>query len=160
MRSSPKAGLDFLVKQLRWSIRQPLVHGDRAWAVRVGRILDRLSTAFDAHLQEFQRPGGTLEQIGGDGLLPFTTEARELAGIRRRQRRVRARLHYAAAQFSAALGLFASLADSPADTGAIEPLQETRAYVLFKALEPCVADVLVELETCLAAERSLLQTCP
>jgi hypothetical protein len=158
MRSSPGTGLDFLLEQLRWSIRQPLVHGDRAWADRVGRILDRLATVLDGHVHAFQRPGGTLEQIGGDGLLPFTEEAREVAGVRRRQQRVRTRLHSAAAEFRAALGLFPPLAESPADSGTIEPLQETRAYLLFKALGLCVADILVELEACLADERSLLQT--
>jgi hypothetical protein len=156
MRATSGTGVDFLLEQLRWSLGQPLIHGDRAWAARVGRILDRLASAFDAHVNEVLRPGGILEDIAGAGLLPFTAEAREVARLRQRHERARERLLCAAAQFRGALGLFPPSAHSSEDGEPTRAAQATWAYSLFRALTPCVADVLADVSACVAAERSLL----
>jgi hypothetical protein len=157
MRASHENGLDFLLHQLAWSLDQPLVHGDRSWATRIGRTLDRLASAFEEHVKDLDRPDGVLEQIGGTDVLPFTTEAQEAAELRRREKLIQRRIASAATEFHGALGLFPS-AEEPAEENArSSDVQDTHAYVLFKALEPCVADVLEDLATCLDDEQSLLQ---
>jgi hypothetical protein len=157
MQATCGTELDFLLHQLDWSLGQPLVHGDRCWADRVGRTLDRLAGAFDQHVKEVVRPGGVLEQIAEADVLPFTAEAREAAQLRRQQQLIGARLHSTATQLRGALGLFPPPGDSADVPDAPRQDQDTRAFMLFKALEPCIADVLADLSACLAIERSLLQ---
>jgi hypothetical protein len=155
MRATLDTALRHLLDQLSWSLDQPLNYGDRAWAVRVASSLDRLSGVFDKHVNAVTRCGGDLETV--TGLLPFTDDERKGAELRQRLQLLREQLRCAAAEFRGALRLFPPSDDHLASAVATDNVQETRALLLFRALELCVRDVLAEVRACLAAERSVLQ---
>jgi hypothetical protein len=150
--------LEFLLDHLRWSLEQPLRHGERDWATRVGRALERVAKVFDDHVEQTEGPGGLLTEVADACLLPFTAEAQQAATVRRQHESLRTKVRCVASQFRDALGLF-----PPQDDGArvattdIDEVQEMRALRLFRALDPCVGDILAELDACLSAERSLLE---
>src|SRR5262249_38583933 len=144
------------------SLDQPLKSEDRAWAVRVGSTLDRLSKAFDKHVDVVARPGGDLETATGFDLLPFTEEERKGSSLRNQLQLLREKLQCVAAEFGCALRLFPPHGDQLPGVVTTGDVQDTRAFLLFRALELCVRDVLTEVRACLAEERSVLQadSCP
>jgi hypothetical protein len=157
MLRTPGAALDYVLDQLAWSLDQPLRHGDRAWAVRVARALVRVAEAFEVHLDEIVRPSGGLRSVAAWDLLPFTAEERKGADLRQQLVRLREQLRYAATEFRGALGLFPPKGDRVTGADRTGELQDSRAFLLFRALDLCVRDLLSEVRAGLAAECSFLQ---
>ena len=150
MRRTGQPELDFLLDQLRWSLAQPHVYGQREWAGRVARALDRVRDAFDGHVTFVQAPGGPLAHLADPEQLPFSGEARQARRLLREQAALRGCLELLAAQLRGAL----LLVPAP-EKGAPEALAEARAYRLFDALGWCVGDLLEALDAHLAAEAKL-----
>jgi hypothetical protein len=154
MHPTGQPGFEFILEQLRWSLGKPLAYGDREWAERVARGLDRLGDAFDRHVGLVQGPDGPLDHMAGAEQLPFTEEARQVQRLRHEHEALRGRVALVAGQFRGALQLF------PAPDGKEPPLTpdipaEARAFRMFEALGACVADLLAALEAHLAAEDAL-----
>jgi hypothetical protein len=157
MLQTPRAALDYALDQLAWSLDQPLRHGDRAWAVRVARALVRVAEAFEEHVDEILRPSGRLRSVAAWDLLPFTAEERKGADLRQQVVRLREQLRYAATEFRGALGLFPPEGDRATGADRTGEVQDSRAFLLFRALDLCVRDLLSEVRAGLAAECSFLK---
>jgi hypothetical protein len=150
MRRTGRPELDLLLDQLRWSLGQPHVYGQREWAIRLARALDRVRDAFDRHVSLVEAPDGPLALIAQPGRLPFSEEARQARRLPGEHAALRGCLELLAAQLRGALLLF------PApEKLAPEALPEARAYRLFDALGWCVGDLLDALDAHLAAEAKL-----
>jgi hypothetical protein len=150
MRRTGQPELDFVLDQLRWSLAQPHVYGQREWAARLARALDRVWDAFDRHVNFVEASGGPLDHLADPEQLPFSEEARQAQRLRREHAALRGGLELLAAQLRGALLLF------PApEQGAPEALPEARAYRLFDALGWCVGDLLAALDAHLAVEARL-----
>jgi hypothetical protein len=153
MHPTGQPEFEFALDLLHWSLTQPLVYGERAWAGRVSRALDRVRDAFDRHAGLVRAPDGPLAQVADPRLLPLTDEAQAVQRLARDYLALRDRIELVAAQFRGALLLFpAPAAAAPAP----EPLPEVRAYRLFDTLGSCVADLLAALDAHLAAEKTVL----
>jgi len=149
MRRTGQPELDFLLDHLRWSLDQPHAYGQREWAGRLARALDRVRDAFDRHINLVERPDGPLPHLADPEQLPFSEEARQAQRLLREHAALHGCLELLAAQLSGALLLF------PAPDTTTEALPETRAYRLFDALGWCVGDLLAALDAHLAAEEKL-----
>ena len=75
MRRTGQPELDFLLDHLRWSLDQPHAYGQREWAGRLARALDRVRDAFDRHINLVERPDGLLAHLADPEQLPFSEEA-------------------------------------------------------------------------------------
>ena len=134
MRRTGQPELDFVLDQLRWSLAQPHIYGQREWAARLARALGRVRDAFDRHVNLVEAPGGPLAHLADPGQLPFSEGARQAQRLLREHAALRGCLELLAAQLRGALLLF------PApEKGAPEALAEARAYRLFDALGWCAS---------------------
>jgi hypothetical protein len=149
MRRTGQPELDFVLDQLRWSLGQPHVYGQRNWAGRLARALDRARDAFDCHVSLVEARDGPLALIADPEQLPFMREAQQVQRLLHEHQALRGCLELLAAQLRGALLLF------PAPDPAPEALPEARAYRLFDALGWCVGDLLDALDAHLAAEGKL-----
>jgi hypothetical protein len=157
MSPTSEATLEFALGHLRWSLDRPLVYGDREWANRVNRALDRVADAFDQHVESVEGPDGWFAHFTDPHLLPLTQEAQQMARLREEHVLLRDKIRCLVAQFRNSLLLFPPhLEASLRGTAAGDP-QEAQAFRLFRALDLCVAGLLAMLGEHLAAEESLLQ---
>ena len=149
MRRTGQPELDFLLDHLRWSLGQPHVYGQREWAGRLARGLDRVRDAFDRHISLVEGPDGPLAHVADPMQLPFSEETRQVQRLLREHTALHGCLELLATQLRGALLLL------PAPDPAPEALPEARAYRLFDALGWCVGDLLAVLDAHLAAEGKL-----
>ena len=149
MRRIGQPELDFLLDQLRWSLGQPHVYGQREWAARLARALDRVGHAFDRHLNLVEGPNGSLPDLADPEQLPVSEEAQQARRLLREHAALRGCLELLVAQLRGGLLLF------PAPDPAREALPEAGAFRLFDALGWCVGDLLATLDAHLAAEGKL-----
>jgi hypothetical protein len=149
MRRIGQPELDFLLDQLRWSLGQPHVYGQREWVTRLARALDRVRDAFDCHVNLVAGPEGPLAYIADPEQLPFSEEAQQARRLLREHAALRGCLELLVAQLRGGLLLF------PAPDPVPAALPEAGAYRLFDALAWCVGDLLEALDAHLAAEAKL-----
>jgi hypothetical protein len=157
MSQASEPSLKFLQDHVRWCLSRPLVYGERDWANRVSRALDRLAEAFDLHIEQWDAPGGPSRRLADPSLLPFTPEAHQVAQLRTQHAALRARLHGVAAQFRNALALFPPHLDTSLRDPAADDVQEVRVFRLFGVLDPLVGDLLADLDAHRAAEEQALE---
>lgn len=157
MQQSSDSTFAFVLEHLRWSLDQPMVFGERHWATRVMRALERVTEAFDQHVQFQEASDGPFDQLADTGLLPFTPEVQHIAWLRASHQRLRAQLHGITAQFRDALLFFPAAMETSPDNATGEGLQEVRAFRLFGVLEQCARDVATQLHQHLVLETSLLR---
>jgi hypothetical protein len=156
MSPTSEATLEFALGQLRWSLDRPLVYGEREWAARVSRALDRVADAFDHHVESVEGPDGWFAQFSDPHLLPLTDEALRVARLRQEHVLLRGKIRCLAAQFRNSLLLFPPHLEASLGGAAAGDAEDAHAFRLLRALDPCVGDLLALLAEHLAEEEPLL----